>query len=92
MPGAVREGHATTGSEERTQCGCCGWPGWGSLQRYAAMVPFLRDALGLRVEFEEPATVEFSLPNDDRLQVFAPANYITFFTDNAGPGPIVRGR
>jgi hypothetical protein len=41
MPATVREGHATTGSEERTQCGCCGWPGWGSLQRYAAMVPFL---------------------------------------------------
>src|SRR2546429_4500342 len=36
------------------------------------MVGFLRDVMGLRVEFEEPATTELSLPNDDRVQVFAP--------------------
>ena len=36
------------------------------------MVGFLRDVMGLRVEFEEPATTELSLPNADRVQVFGP--------------------
>jgi len=39
-----------------------------------AMVGFLRDALGLQVEFAEPTTTELSLGNGDRVQVFAPGN------------------
>jgi catechol 2,3-dioxygenase-like lactoylglutathione lyase family enzyme len=51
---------------------------------YPAMVSFLRDTMGLRVEFDEPATTELSLPNDDRLQVFAPGHpYFAFFQDHA---------
>jgi catechol 2,3-dioxygenase-like lactoylglutathione lyase family enzyme len=51
---------------------------------YTAMVSFLRDTMGLRVEFDEPATTELSLPNDDRLQVFAPGHpYFAFFENHA---------
>lgn len=51
---------------------------------YTTMVSFLRDTMGLRVEFDEPATTELSLPNDDRLQVFAPGHpYFTFFENHA---------
>lgn len=51
---------------------------------YPAMVSFLRDTMGLRVEFDEPATTELSLPHDDRLQVFAPGHpYFAFFQDHA---------
>ena len=35
------------------------------------MVGLLRDVMGLRVEFEEPATTELSLASGDRVQVFA---------------------
>ncbi len=38
------------------------------------MVGLLRDVMGLRVEFEEPATTELSLPSGDRVQVFAPGH------------------
>ena len=51
---------------------------------YPAMVSFLRDTMGLRVEFGGPATTELSLPNDDRLQVFAPGHpYFAFFQDHS---------
>jgi len=39
-----------------------------------AMVGFLRDKLGLRIELAEPTTTELSLTNGDRVQVFAPGN------------------
>jgi lactoylglutathione lyase len=42
------------------------------------MVAVRRDALGLRSNSTKPATIEFWLPNDDRLQV----------TENAQPGPV----
>jgi hypothetical protein len=47
------------------------------------MVGFLRDVLGLRVEFEEHGTTELSLLNDDRVQVFAPDH--PFFGFAGGP-------
>ncbi len=40
-------------------------------REYAPMVGLLRDVMGLRVEFEEPATTELSLASGDRVQVFA---------------------
>ncbi len=40
------------------------------VEEYAAKVSFFANALGLRTEFEEPATIELSLPNDDRVQLF----------------------
>ena len=40
-------------------------------REYAPMVGLLRDVMGLRVEFEERATTELSLPSGDRVQVFA---------------------
>jgi catechol 2,3-dioxygenase-like lactoylglutathione lyase family enzyme len=59
------------------------WPGIPA-SNYPAMVWFLRDTLGLQVEFGEPATTELSLPDDDRLQVFAPGHpYFAFFQDRA---------
>lgn len=52
------------------------------------MVRFLRDVLGLRVEFEEPTTTELSLPSGDRIQVFAPGDrYFAFFREHAS-GPV----
>src|SRR5262249_60644202 len=39
-----------------------------------AMVGFLRDKLGLRMELAEPTTTELSLTNGDRVEVFAPGN------------------
>jgi catechol 2,3-dioxygenase-like lactoylglutathione lyase family enzyme len=57
-------------------------------ERYDAMVSLLRDVLGLRVEFEEEATAELSLPNDDRVQVFAPGHpYFDFYAEHAA-GPV----
>jgi catechol 2,3-dioxygenase-like lactoylglutathione lyase family enzyme len=41
---------------------------------YDGMLRLLRDVMGLRVEFEEESTVELSLPNDDRVQLFAPGH------------------
>lgn len=43
-------------------------------QTYSATLSFLRDTLGLGVEFEEVASVELSLANDDRIQLFAPGH------------------
>ena len=58
--------------------------------RYEAMVGFLRDVLGLRVNFEEPTTVEFATSEGDRIQVMAPGDpYYEFFSEHAaGPVPL----
>jgi catechol 2,3-dioxygenase-like lactoylglutathione lyase family enzyme len=52
-------------------------------REYEPMVAFLRDVMGLRVEFEEPTTTELSLPNDDRVQVFGPDH--PYFDFAGGP-------
>jgi catechol 2,3-dioxygenase-like lactoylglutathione lyase family enzyme len=51
------------------------------------MVHLLRDVMGLTVEFEEPTTIELSLPSGDRVQVFAPGDrYFEFFRrESSGP-------
>jgi catechol 2,3-dioxygenase-like lactoylglutathione lyase family enzyme len=57
---------------------------------YDAMVGFLRDVLGLQVAFEEDATAELSLANDDRVQVFGPGHryYELFGACGGGPVPL----
>ena len=51
---------------------------------YEAIVGFLRDILGLKVNFEEPTTVEFTTSEGDRVQVMAPADpYYDFFGEHA---------
>ena len=54
------------------------------------MVAFVRQVLGLRVNFQEPTTVEFSTSEGDEIQVMAPGDaYYDFFTENAaGPFPL----
>jgi catechol 2,3-dioxygenase-like lactoylglutathione lyase family enzyme len=66
------------------------WVGVGA-QDYDAMVAFLHEVLGLRVNFQEPTTVEFSTSEDDRIQVMAPGDaYYEFFAQNAaGPVPLL---
>jgi catechol 2,3-dioxygenase-like lactoylglutathione lyase family enzyme len=49
------------------------WVGIATAQP-EAMVGFMRDTLGMRVEFAEPTTTELSLRNGDRVQVFGPGN------------------
>lgn len=50
-----------------------------------AMSDFLRDTLGLKAEFEQPQTVEFSTAQDDRVQVFGPGHrYFDLVRANAG--------
>jgi hypothetical protein len=57
-------------------------------REYEPMVRLLRDVMGLSVEFEEPTTTELSLPNGDRVQVFAPGDpYFDFFNKQAS-GPV----
>jgi catechol 2,3-dioxygenase-like lactoylglutathione lyase family enzyme len=52
------------------------------------MVGFLRDALGMRVELDEPSTTELSFANGDRIQVFGPGHeYERFFGAHA-TGPV----
>jgi catechol 2,3-dioxygenase-like lactoylglutathione lyase family enzyme len=65
------------------------WIGVGT-DRYEAMVGFLRDVLGLRVEFEEATTVELSTTDGDRVQVMAPGDrYYELFREQAtGPVPL----
>ena len=57
---------------------------------YDAMVGFLRDILGLQVNFEEPTTVEFTTSEGDEIQVIAPGDrYYDFFGEHAnGPVPL----
>jgi catechol 2,3-dioxygenase-like lactoylglutathione lyase family enzyme len=57
---------------------------------YEPMVGFLRDVLGLRVNFEEPTTIEFTTLEGDEVQVMAPGHpYYEFFGEEAhGPVPL----
>jgi catechol 2,3-dioxygenase-like lactoylglutathione lyase family enzyme len=57
---------------------------------YEAMVDFLRNVLGLRVNFEEPTTTEFTTSEGDEVQVMAPGHpYYEFFGNQAqGPVPL----
>jgi catechol 2,3-dioxygenase-like lactoylglutathione lyase family enzyme len=65
------------------------WVGVQTTQ-YQAMVSFLRDVLGLRVNFEEPTTIEFSTSEGDQVQVMAPGDpYFDCFERHAsGPVPL----
>jgi catechol 2,3-dioxygenase-like lactoylglutathione lyase family enzyme len=57
-------------------------------EAYEPMVAFLRDVLGLGIEFEQEATAELSLPSGDRVQVFGPGDrYFEFLADHA-TGPV----
>lgn len=60
------------------------------VRNYDAMVAFLREVLGLRVNFQESTTVEFSTSEGDEIQIMAPGDaYFDFFTENAtGPVPL----
>lgn len=57
---------------------------------YHEMVAFLRDVMGLRLNFEDQTTVEFSAWEGDEIQVMAPGDpYYAFFTQHArGPVPL----
>jgi catechol 2,3-dioxygenase-like lactoylglutathione lyase family enzyme len=59
-------------------------------QNYEEMVAFLQQVLGLRVNFRDETTVEFSTSEGDEIQVMAPGDpYYDFFTANAsGPVPL----
>lgn len=61
-----------------------------STRNYDAMVSFLSQVLGLRVNFSEPTTTEFSTSEGDEIQVMAPGDaYYDFFTQHAaGPVPL----
>jgi catechol 2,3-dioxygenase-like lactoylglutathione lyase family enzyme len=57
-------------------------------ERLEEMVEFLRDVLGLRVEFGEDTTAELALPSGDRVQVFGPGHrYHRFYAQHA-QGPV----
>ncbi len=57
---------------------------------YDAMLNFLRDTMGLQLNFQEPTTTEFSTWEGDEIQVMAPGDpYFEFFTAQAnGPVPL----
>jgi catechol 2,3-dioxygenase-like lactoylglutathione lyase family enzyme len=57
---------------------------------YAAMVRFMRDVMGLRTNFEESNTIEFSTSEGDEVQLMAPGDpYYDFFRRHAaGPVPL----
>jgi catechol 2,3-dioxygenase-like lactoylglutathione lyase family enzyme len=57
---------------------------------YQAMTGFLRDVMGLRPNFEEETSVEFSTSEGDEIQVMAPGDpYYEFFEEHAtGPVPL----
>lgn len=59
-------------------------------RNYDTMVSFLSQVLGLRVNFSEPTTTEFSTSEGDEIQVMAPGDaYYDFFTQHAaGPVPL----
>ena len=58
-------------------------------REYAQMARFLRDVMGLEVNFEEATTIEFSLPSGDEIQLFAPGDpYYEFFQANAAGHPV----
>jgi catechol 2,3-dioxygenase-like lactoylglutathione lyase family enzyme len=58
--------------------------------RYSEMVGFLRDVLGLKVNFEEPTTIELETTEGDEIQVMASGDpYYEFFREHAkGPVPL----
>jgi catechol 2,3-dioxygenase-like lactoylglutathione lyase family enzyme len=53
---------------------------------YEATVRLFRDTLGLAIEFEEPETVELSLPDGARVQLFARGH--RYHEAFAGSGPV----
>jgi catechol 2,3-dioxygenase-like lactoylglutathione lyase family enzyme len=57
---------------------------------YEAMVTFLHEVLGLRVNIREPGTTELSTTEGDQIQVMAPGHpYYDFFSQHAtGPVPL----
>ena len=57
---------------------------------YEAMLAFLRDTMGLRLNFQEATTAEFSAWEGDEIQVMAPGDpYFEFFSREAkGPVPL----
>ena len=57
---------------------------------YEAMVRMLGDVMGLRVNFEEATTIEFSTTQGDEIQVMGPGDpYFDFFAKEArGPVPL----
>jgi catechol 2,3-dioxygenase-like lactoylglutathione lyase family enzyme len=57
-------------------------------REYDPMVAFLRDVMGLAVEFEEPTTTELSLPSGDRVQVFAPGDRYFELFERESNGPV----
>ena len=65
------------------------WVGIGT-PNYDSMSALLRDVLRLRVDFEEPTTIEFSTSDGDRVQLMAPGHpYFEFFERHArGPVPL----
>jgi catechol 2,3-dioxygenase-like lactoylglutathione lyase family enzyme len=63
---------------------------WLGIQtdEYEATVRFFRNAMGLRVEFEEAGTTELSLPSGDRIQVFGPGSHYYSFFGKEAHGPV----
>jgi hypothetical protein len=61
-----------------------------STENYAAMREMLEVVMGLRLNFEEPTTVEFVTSEGDEVQLMAPGDpYFDFFRDHArGPVPL----
>jgi len=57
---------------------------------YAAMADFLSRVMGLKANFEEPTTVEFTTSEGDEVQLMAPGDpYYEFFRRHAaGPVPL----
>jgi catechol 2,3-dioxygenase-like lactoylglutathione lyase family enzyme len=56
--------------------------------RYDEMVGFLRDVLGLDVGFAEEGTTELSLPDGNRVQVFAPGHRYHRLIGEQASGPV----
>jgi catechol 2,3-dioxygenase-like lactoylglutathione lyase family enzyme len=58
--------------------------------RYAEMRHFVENVLGLRINFDDPTTVEYETAEGDELQLMAPGDpYFDFFTEHAhGPVPL----
>ena len=57
---------------------------------YDAMVSMLKDVMGLGINFEDAATIEFSTSEGDEIQVIGPGDpYFEFFGEHAsGPVPL----
>ena len=59
-------------------------------ENYDAMRELLERVMGLRVNFDEPTTVELETTEGDEIQLMAPGDpYFDFFRDHArGPVPL----